>query len=383
VHVTPARRRRAVARTLALFAATGLGIAAVCLLAARSLSPHAEPEAAPATAADQAAFAAARDVSFDTGNPVVLHVDVDYAEGPAAPWYPKGQAPVLDSLVAAGLLPPVAERVGPEPAVMRGVDGIGRYGGTWMRVANSASDVYAINGRLSGNMFLRWSPLGYPLKPHLAKALEVSDDNRTFDLILRRGVRWSDGDPFDADDILYWWNDETLDTTVGSARVPPGMLIAGQPGTVEKVDAYHVRFRFPVPNSLFPETLARESNNMMSPVHYLRPYHPRLGDPALIEQAMRAARLSSPRALYNHLRGITNPEHPRMWPWVYRTFKTTPPQVFVRNPYYFVVDEAGNQLPYVDRVQFDVQDGKQIPISAANGMLTMQMRHINFATTPS
>ena len=78
-------------------------------------------------------------MSFDPEKPIVLHVDVDYAEGEKARWYPKGESPILTPLVESGQLPPVAERVGPEPVVMRGVDGIGKYGGTWLRVATSPS----------------------------------------------------------------------------------------------------------------------------------------------------------------------------------------------------------------------------------------------------
>ena len=52
--------------------------------------------------------------------------------------------------------------------------------------------------------------------------------------------------------------------------------------------------------------------------------------------------------------------------------------MFVRNAYYFAVDPAGNQLPYVDRLQFDVQDGKLLALSAANGGASMQARHLSF-----
>ncbi|MCK4624226.1 MAG: hypothetical protein KAV00_02870 [Phycisphaerae bacterium] len=71
-----------------------------------------------------------RDVSFDPDNLPVLHVKVDYSEGPKARWYPRGESPILARMVREGKLPPVAERVGPEPCVLRATDGIGKYGGT-------------------------------------------------------------------------------------------------------------------------------------------------------------------------------------------------------------------------------------------------------------
>jgi hypothetical protein len=76
--------------------------------------------------------------------------DVNYAQGKAAPWYPKGESPILAELVKVKKLPPVAERVGAEPLVLGGVDGIGKYGGTWIRLANAPGDAFIITNRLSG-----------------------------------------------------------------------------------------------------------------------------------------------------------------------------------------------------------------------------------------
>ncbi len=321
----------------------------------------------------------ARDVRFDPENLPSLHCDVDYDEGTSARWYPKGESPILAELVKEGTLPPVADRVGPEPCVMAGVDGIGEYGGTWLRVATTPSDVSILSWRLSYASLVRWSPFAYPIKPHVAKQVVGSPDKREWIVTLRKGVRWSDGHPFTADDILYWWQYEVKDKAV-SGVVPDWMKSAGKPGTVEKLDDLRVKFTFPVPYGLFLEVLARHSNWLANiPAHYLRQYHPTLGDDAVIAKAMKDYKLPSRRALYTFMKDWLNPEHPRMWPWIYRTYKSNPPQVFVRNPYYFVVDPEGNQLPYVDRVQFDVQAGQMLGLSAANGQITMQTRHIRYA----
>ncbi|HMO26238.1 MAG TPA: ABC transporter permease subunit, partial [Tepidisphaeraceae bacterium] len=132
---------------------------------------------------------------------------------------------------------------------------------------------------------------------------------------------------------------------------------------------------------LFLEMLAQRGECTDTPSHYLRKYHPNpaIGDQALIAREVEQYKLPSTRALYRYVKHWQNPEHPRLWPWVYRTFKANPPQVFVRNPYYPVVDPAGNQLPYIDRLQFEVQDGKMLALSAANGGVTMQGRHLRFS----
>ena len=154
---------------------------------------------------------AQRDISRNLKNAQVIYRQVDYAEGPAVAWHPKGESPFLAELVAAGKLPPVEERVGPEPVVMEGVEGIGKYGGTWIRAASAAFEFVFISKRFSYSNLVRWSPQIYPIVPHIAKSYEVRDNSREFIFHLRKGMRWSDGYPFTADDILYWWEHEAND----------------------------------------------------------------------------------------------------------------------------------------------------------------------------
>jgi len=363
-------------------AAAAAGFALLLLSAAWVVRPEATRlSVAPIeyTEDDLRTVEAHRDLSFDPAHPLTLVREVDYSEREGASWYPKGEAPILAELAAAGDLPRVAERVGPEPVVVEGVDGIGAYGGTWLRLANSDSDVGIVASRFAYSTLVRWSPQGYPIVPHLARRYEVSPDNREFTFVLRRGVRWSDGHPFTADDVLYWWEQEMKDPELTGA-LPTFMTVQGKPGRVEKLDAHRVRIVFPEPYGLFLARMAGpEGMGIAScPAHYLRPYHPKLGDQALIEKTMRSLKLQSPLAVYRQMKGIFNPEHPRLWPWVYRTYKPNPPQTFVRNPYYYMVDTEGNQLPYVDRLLLEVVSPNMIPIRAANGDVTMQGRHINY-----
>jgi peptide/nickel transport system permease protein len=359
----------------------GMGVGLVLLAFGRWIRPDTSRVPWQYSAEEIKAADAVRDVSFTPDDLYSLHVDVP----PIAPlssdrpaWYPRGEAPILHELVTAGKLPTVAERVGSEPIVLRGVDGIGRYGGTWLRLANAPADVGIITWRLSGAGMVRFSPLGYPIKPHLAKSVTSADGGKTWIVRLRQGIRWSDGHPLTADDIMYWWTHEINDKAV-NGTVPLWLLARGKAATIEKVDHYAIRIRYPVPNGLFLERLAFDSQfDFAVPAHYLRPFHPTLGDQALIKEKLAAYAAASPKALYTLLKGWQNPAHPRLWPWIYRQYSATPPFVFVRNPYYYVVDERGNQLPYIDRLQVEVQDQKMIPISAANGLASMQDRHLFF-----
>ena len=319
-----------------------------------------------------------RDIAL-TGEPPSLVVDVDYAQQAQAAWYPKSQAPILNDLVAKGHLPPVQERIGveidgrwvSEPLVMRGVDGIGNYGGTWVR----GNDIRWISYRGAASTLLRHDVFGENLIPHLAKGYDVSDDNRTFTFHLRRGVRWSDGHPFTADDILYWWEweDNCTDIQSNPSRM---LLIRNRPPVVSKVDDYTVRFTFPEPFGAFPQFVATKLEITEAPAHYLKQFHPTHPDhdPDKVKAWMELLKTSSPQAVYTQVKEVNNPEHPRLWPWLYRKYTTLNPQSAVRNPYYWVVDEQGNQLPYLDRVLFNPQI-MQTGLGLAQGQVSMQWEY--------
>lgn len=364
------------------FVAAALGFTALLYAFGAVFRPDVVTPPAPPPAAGLATIEAARAhaARLDLVHPAVITRAVDYTAA-KPPWRPRGEAPVLAELVRERALPPVAERVGPEPVVMEGVDGIGRYGGTWHRLVNSVADFSTVAWRLSAAGLVRWSPQGYPIVPHLAKSWEISPDYRSYTFTLRRGVRWSDGWPLTSDDIIYWYQNEILYFNVQ----PRHLLRAGATlGRVDKLDELRVRFVFDQPNPLFLERLASTASNYedytdcIVPAHYLRQYHPVLGDQALIQRTMEALKLSSPVAVYKKMKHYLNPEHPRLWPWVLHTYEPTTPQTFVRNPYYYAVDTRGNQLPYLDRVVLEVRSNNLIALAAANGEPSMQDRHIRY-----
>lgn len=321
-----------------------------------------------------------RNSSLNTENPPIVNQEVDYSKGKYAAWYPRAESPMMADLVTKGLLPHLVVRTGEEPLVMRGVDGIGKYGGTWIRASISKSDLEIVSSRLSYAGLVRWSPEGHPIVPHVAKSFKITDNYREYTFSLRKGMKWSDGQLFTADDILYWWEQEARNPEI-PYEYERIMLFRGKEGVVEKIDDYSVRFRFTDPNPLFLEKLATEGGLVItgSPEHYLRPYHPSLGDQTKIDAKTRQLNLASEETLYHVLksRKNLNPDHPRLWPWINIGENATPPYVFVRNPYYFAVDTEGNQLPYIDQILFDEKHRELIGVAASNGELSMQSRHLS------
>ncbi|MDB6126585.1 MAG: hypothetical protein JWM35_481 [Verrucomicrobia bacterium] len=376
------RRLTFAAKFLAGFVAAALALTGFVYATAAFFRPDLTHRPAMPSEAEATAARSARAARLDPAHPSVVWRDVNYAEGAQGAWWPKGESPLLADLVRQGRLPPVAERVGPEPVVLNGVEGTGRYGGTWYRLATNPEDLEGIlHTRLSYASLVRWSPEGYPIVPHLAKSWGVSADQRVWTFTLRKGLRWSDGHPFTTDDIMFWWQWEVLYFKSGSITSGGSdytfMMNAGKLGNIERVDDLTLRFTFEEPNSMFLERLAG-SVDYFRPVHYLKKFHPAVGDQALIADTMRAMNLPSPLSVYIRVKARLNPEHPRMWPWIYCDYRPSAPQALVRNPYYFAVDAAGNQLPYLDRLVIDVRDKSLISAAIAGGEVSMQDRHIDF-----
>jgi ABC-type dipeptide/oligopeptide/nickel transport system permease component/ABC-type transport system substrate-binding protein len=294
-------------------------------------------------------------------------------------WFPKNEAPSLKALVESGDLPPVHERVGPEPVVMQGVDGIGTYGGTWLRAATAVRDVVVIAHRMSGSTFVRGSPLGKPIVPHVLKDIEVLEDSSVYILHFRRGLKWSDGHPVTADDLMYWWEHE-IHSDALTLSVPPFMRTGTEVAEVTKIDDFTARIAFQRSNPFFISQMTLNSRNMLAPAHYRRQFHPELGDQELIQTILDREGISNARNLYRDVQAFLNPQHPRLWPWIPEKHSNISPYVFIRNPYYYVVDPEGNQLPYIDRLQFKVSSRREmIGVAASEGEITMQQRHLNFS----
>lgn len=319
-----------------------------------------------------------RDLSYNKEKPPQLFVDVNYDLGAKAEWYPKGESPILKELVKEGKLPPVAERVGPEPLVLRGLDHIGQYGGTMYRLKDSGAMVDGIGIRFSPINLVRWSTHGYPIVPNFAKSYEISKDFQTYTFKLRKGARWSDGEPFTSMDISFFWNDIILCKEINPMGAFGVFRQRGKAMKLETPDLETVVFKFEEPYPLFLEVLAGYEGYLMmrTPAHYLRKYHPVLGEKELIAKIMKEHNLVNEMSVFSFVR--TRVEQPTLAPWMMHTEKMSPPDVFVRNPYYFAVDEKGNQLPYLDRVVVSKVSDKMLAIAASQGEVNFQDSQLKF-----
>ena len=289
-----------------------------------------------------------------------------------------GEAPMLRELVASGALPVVNERLPAEPLVVDVVDSIGKYGGTWRRVFKGNKDFHAF-GRIVYEPMLRWprNPSD-PIQPGLAKAWEWSEDGKVLTLHLRQGLKWSDGAPFTTADITFWWEDIELDKNITPAPHAE-WVVAGQPMQLEPIDDYTIKLKFVASNGLAETVglafhgnqwpLGFERFGFFAPRHYLEQYHPKYNASVTDYQ------------LFEEMAFDFNTERPSMTPWRVTKFDTGGTEMIAtRNPFYWKVDGAGNQLPYIDQVQFAlVGDNEAANLLALEGSIDMQSRHMDFA----
>ena len=280
---------------------------------------------------------------------------------------------MLAELVAAGELPPVEERIPSQPMVIQPIDEIGEYGGTWRRAFTGPGDGENANRINASDKLLWWDYTGTEIVPSLALGWEVSEDGKTITINLREGLKWSDGAPFTADDFVFWYEKIYTDDRI---TLPiADMAVNGVQGTVEKVDDYTVNFVFPEPNPLFVDLLAGDtligggqsvrqsrgsSYGAYAPAHYLSQFVPGEKTEDELNAEAQEAGFEDWVTRLNFLKDWQlNPDVPLVGPW--RTVQpiTTDAWVLERNPYYWAVDTAGNQLPYLDRIVLGLAENRQ------------------------
>ena len=266
------------------------------------------------------------------------------------------QAPFLDKLVADGKLPALAERLPKEPLIFKTsamVDGIGEYGGVFRHVIGGRPEGFNwLAGQHQGwggiNMAVqeclvrqgpRWQVKAEdqtgPL-PNLAKSWEWNADKTELTMHLVEGVKWSDGAPFDTKDIDFWWNDNVEDENVAS-RIKKGEFGGG--AKMEIIDDYSFKFIFPSAQSdTVVEGLAY-IQGCPGPSHILKDKHPKYNKSATYESYLNALPADSMPVV-------------TLGAWVPVQYKPDEIVIMRRNPYYWKVDEKGNQLPYINEMHF-------------------------------
>jgi peptide/nickel transport system substrate-binding protein len=171
--------------------------------------------------------------------------------------------------------------------------------------------------------------------PELAKSWTVSEDGLTITFHLREGIKWSDGEPFTADDVLFTYNnlilnDEVSATARDGLRLPDGTF-----PVIDKLDEHTVRFTL---SARFRPVLDAVTANV-APEHVLA-------------DSVHKRNPRAPAGTFDASWGLdTSPgEIVGLGPFILEKFRQDEYARMVRNPYYYHYDASGVQLPYIDEL---------------------------------
>jgi len=281
------------------------------------------------------------------------------------------EAPMLKAKVAAGELAAVEERLPVEPLVVEPIEEIGQYGGRAQVFAANPDTWNDLQSGMCayGGAFLEPQESGGDIEPNVAKGYEFSEDMKTLVIYLREGLKWSDGAPFTAEDIVFQFED-----VLGNEKLTPAGWSwnpGGELAKTVKVSDYVVRFEFSEPYpmaKIYLQTYTGEQPFFYAPKHYLKKWHIKY-NPKANELAKEENFDDWWHAFQYH--GQIYPQQedinlPRMTPWIMKK-KAASAMLFERNPYYWKVDTAGNQLPYIDEVLVSVVNPEVYQLKTISG----------------
>jgi peptide/nickel transport system substrate-binding protein len=341
---------------------------AVSALAASCSQPEPEPTAAPAPTATTAAAMQATEVPM-----------AKYTE-----------APMLAAKVASGALPSVEDRLPENPHVaapteLWGWKGeIGQYGGTWKMASKGPGD-NAWWGRIAYScQVLMWSPdfTKAEVLPGLASSWEISPDGKAFTFTLRKGAKWSDGAPITSANVK-WYYDNVLNNEELTVGAFPSWLRQGDDNSECTVSDDHTfTITFEKPNGFFIWDLCQYQRFIIVYFsHYMEQFHKDFVETAALDKLVADAKYEDWTQLYNAKAAFNDQtsEAPNYAPWTMTQRVGAGEHVlWERNPYFWMVDTEGQQLPYID-----VLDGKvhqsldTMVLDAVAGEVDNQSRHLS------
>ncbi len=266
----------------------------------------------------------------------------------------------VSELVESGQLPPVAERLPAQPLVYLSEampDGVGTYGGVFRQVSGGRPDGFnwmagdnqgwgGLNSAVQ-ECLVRNGPLWQvhveealaPL-PNLVRSWVWNSDRTHVTMHLVEGIKWSDGDPFDTEDIAFWWHANVQDTNVATRLSPEGL---GAATTLDVLGTFTFGFNFDAPQRPGILQSLTFPFGCPGPSHVLKPLHPAYNS----------------SATYDGYHTALPPDQlpiPTLSAWAPVLHETNKSVVLRRNPYYWKVDEAGRQLPYINELNFTLTE---------------------------
>jgi peptide/nickel transport system substrate-binding protein len=263
--------------------------------------------------------------------------------------------PLFADDVKAGKLAPVAERLPEQPLIELPYQSCGQYGGTIEGTSRAptsgTSDILswrqAVLVRIGDDL--------QTIVPNVARSWKWADDYKSVTFELRKGHKWSDGQPFTADDVVFFFEDIIENKELN----PETTAEWGVNVHAKALDPTHVQLSFdePFPGLLTYMATSGSYFSTFAPKHFFEKFMPKY-NPKANDDAKAAGFDDWTKWFTNYYQkwhddGTVTAaalEVPTLESHVVEIAPDTQQRVFKANPYYFKVDSSGQQLPYIDRV---------------------------------
>jgi peptide/nickel transport system substrate-binding protein len=319
-------------------------------------------------------------------------------EAPGTVTAPKGskEPPLLQPKVDSGALPPVDERLPENPAVVGDREAIGVYGGEVRMI--HFDTVWVVSGYdWNSERLLHYSDADLrTIVPNIFEAWEVSPDGTTFTITMRKGMKWSDGEPVTTEDVRFYIEDIWFNTDINASPMWQ-LRFDGKdnstPAKLEVIDDFTFKLTYVAPFGTLPAHLTRAEpgNNgggtILGPSHYYKQFHNKYTDQAKLDEMAKAAKLETWVQLFTQQwqwglgvwqfpGWLKDTPFPVLSPWQLIDLPQEGLVMMERNPYYWKVDVEGNQLPYLDNLRFDfISTGEAAKLKLAQNELDALGQH--------
>lgn len=277
-------------------------------------------------------------------------------------------------------LPPVAERMPVAADIMvEEMDDVGRYTATFTMAQGSSNWT---TGKLTEEPLFRFKTDGN-VEPNVAKGYDVNEDATVWTIYLREGMRWSDGEPFTAEDCRFFYEEVLL--TGFSTKSVWGAVKDGN-GEVAKMavlNDYCFTMTFGTPKPAFLQELAINGKWFFAPKHWMIQYMPAEYEGQKTSGLLTAEewKAAAEKLGYSDLKTFDSiisyyywlvPGRPTLRAWQLQGDFNADSFTMERNPYFWKVDAEGKQLPYIDSIVFlRYQDENQPLLWSLDGTIDL------------
>lgn len=298
---------------------------------------------------------------------------------------------------------PLAQRLPQEPLVIAPYQSIGKYGGILHGISKATESGTSDLLSLRHVNLVRFSDDLATVVPNVAKSWQWNTDFTVLKVNLRKGHKWSDGAPFTAHDVAFWYNNILMDKQV-IEKPKDRFLSAGKAVKIKVLSDTSIEFTMNEPAPGFLDNFAQDYAQPFLPKHLLEKFHPAFNKNA--DKLAKSLGFDSGYDVVNFYYGQSdwkdiptpllkdNAASMRLVKAGYTAIMATleshivveeslEGRHLVANPYFFQVDTVGNQLPYINEISEvyigdeDIQTAKLI-----SGEVDYKAQAVNLPQAP-